>query len=202
LEDPDDGIPIEVIKKAESLSEASDHPGPGSGGEDSRTESPESGADLQGESAEGGEKPGGEDVGADAASHDLREAQIVVEVILKDLAGADGGELVREARTEVESLYQLLGLVSGQLKKGGTSANLVVSVIVHVEMTRKAVQEAADRADGKLKEILKGALRKLGKVGDKLLSMSLHLFPVREWSLAGEVSALFVKGSISVTFGK
>jgi hypothetical protein len=160
-----------------------------------------------GESADGWEKAdeeesGGGDVGTDAASHDLRDAQILVEVILKDLAGADGGELVREARSEVASLGQLLGLVSGQLKKVGTSANLVVSVIVHVEMTRKAVQEAADRADGKLKEILEGVLRKLGKVGDKLLSMSLHLFPVREWSLAGEVSALFVKGSISVTFGK
>jgi hypothetical protein len=32
--------------------------------------------------------------------------------------------------------------------------------------------------------------------------MKLHLFPVKEWSMGGEMSALFAKGSISVTFGK
>jgi hypothetical protein len=32
--------------------------------------------------------------------------------------------------------------------------------------------------------------------------MNLHLLPVKEWSLGGKVSAPFVTGQISVTFGK
>jgi hypothetical protein len=69
-------------------------------------------------------------------------------------------------------------------------------------MVREAAENAAGQADGELRRVLEGVLGKLPKVGQELLSMSLHLFPVREWSLGGEVSALFVKGSISVTSGK
>ena len=82
------------------------------------------------------------------------------------------------------------------------SARLAVSATLHVEMSQEAAQEAAEQADGELSGILERVLGKLGRAGRKLLSMNLHLLPVKEWSLGGEVSALFVKGSISVTFGK
>lgn len=106
---------------------------------------------------------------------------------------------VAELSDEVASLGRPLELIEGRMAGGQpVSARLAVSATLHVEMS----QEAAEQADGELSGILERVLGKLGRAGRKLLSMNLHLLPVKEWSLGGEVSALFVKGSISVTFGK
>ncbi len=83
----------------------------------------------------------------------------------------------------------------------GSFSTLAVSVTVRVELAQEAAKEAETRADSELRSVLEDVLRRLRRVGRKLLSMNVHLFPVKEWSLGGEVSALFVKGSISVTFG-
>jgi hypothetical protein len=72
----------------------------------------------------------------------------------------------------------------------------------HIELAQESAQDAARRADEELSGVLDKVLRRLGRAGRKLLSMNLQLLPVKEWSLGGEVSALFVKGSVSVTFGK
>jgi hypothetical protein len=75
-------------------------------------------------------------------------------------------------------------------------------LMVRVELAQAAARDAAEVADEELKGVHERVLRRLGRVGRKLLSMNLHLLPVREWTLGGEVSALFVKGTISVTFGR
>jgi hypothetical protein len=64
------------------------------------------------------------------------------------------------------------------------------------------LQGNGDRRPGTNRLSVLPILGKLGRVGQRLLSMNLHLLPVKEWSLGGEVSVPFFKGSISVTFGK
>jgi hypothetical protein len=44
-------------------------------------------------------------------------------------------------------------------------------------------------------------LKKTPVIGRRLLSMNLHLFPVKEWKLGGEASVMILKGTIEVTFG-
>ena len=39
-------------------------------------------------------------------------------------------------------------------------------------------------------------LKKTPVVGRRLLSMNLHLFPVKEWKLGGKASVMFLKGTI------
>lgn len=73
---------------------------------------------------------------------------------------------------------------------------------LHVEIAQEAAKDAAKHADGELSAVLERVLRRLGRAGRRLLSMDLHLLPVKERTLGGEVSTLFVKGSISVTFGE
>jgi hypothetical protein len=167
----------------------------------------ESGDGSRGESAEGrGPKSGADDVRGDEASSELRDAVSIVVVISEVLAGVDGGQkavVLSDVIKEVASLLRRLADMADRLEKGGSiSAGQACSVVLQVEMVREGVKEEAEKADPELRKVLEGVLRKLGRVGQKLLSMSLHLFPVREWSLGGEVSALFVKGRISVTFGK
>ena len=79
---------------------------------------------------------------------------------------------------------------------------LAVSVTVRVELVQEAAKRAEEHADKELKGVLEQVLNNTRGAGRKLLSMNLHLFPVKEWTLGGEVSALFLKGTISVTFGK
>jgi hypothetical protein len=174
--------------------------------------SSEPGAEIPGEPSEA-VSPGQ----ASSAHGEYREA--VYEESLTDAAGAlrlvvailtDLNNLGDREKAKVvdlvddlDALNRDLVLVIGRLENGqSVSPELAVSATARVEMARATAQDAAENADGQLKGLLERIFRKLGRVGQKLLSMNLHLLPVREWTLSGEASALFVKGSISVTFGK
>jgi len=136
---------------------------------------------------------------------DLREAKQYVELIILDLAqvGTSEQDVVAEVREEAESLLRSLKMVQSLLAaQQSVPSGLAGAVIFRVELVREAAQDAADHAHGELAKVLERVLKRLGRVGRRLLSMNLQLLPVREWSLSGELSALFVRGSISVTFGK
>jgi hypothetical protein len=157
------------------------------------------------ESAESsGPRSSGEDFRGNEAATDLREAQKIIRVII-DLVPVDGpGKAVTlEVRVEADAVARLLDGIAGVLASGGSpSAGQVCAVILRVEMLQASAEEAVRHADGDVKEVLEKVLGKIPMIGQKLVSMSLHLFPVKEWSLGCEVSAVLVKGSISVTFGK
>ena len=103
----------------------------------------------------------------------------------------------------MESLARLLELIQGRMAGGQrVQARLAVSAVLHVEMSQEAAQEAAKHAEGELSGTLERVLRRLGWAGRKLLSMNLHLLPVKEWTLEGEMSVAVLKGRVSVTFGK
>jgi hypothetical protein len=178
------------------LGAASEHP-------DESTEHPK---EFDANLGAGGESRGGrEDFGVTEARRDLREAQSEITVIIRELDGLGAGEraVVAEVSGDLAALDRLLTAVAELLAAGqAVPAGLAVSVMVRAELAQEAAKDAADHAAGELKSVLERVLTRLGRVGRKLLSMNLHLLPVKEWSLGGEVSALFVKGSINVTFGE
>lgn len=157
------------------------------------------------ESAEAPGPPSGGDVRGDEAGTDLREAQEIIRVVVIELIPVDGpGKAVTlEVRAEADAVARLLAGIAGVRQSGGSpSAGQVCAVFLRVEMLQASAEEAVRHADGDVKEVLEKVLGKIPMIGQKLVSMSLHLFPVKEWSLGCEVSAVLVKGSISVTFGK
>jgi hypothetical protein len=153
---------------------------------------------------------GGDEFRVEEAHRDLDQAWNEVKKVIERLDSLGEEQLdqeekarVAEVTDELATLNRLLGVIAEFMAKGRpVPAGLAVSVTVRVEMARGATRDAADHADGELKKTLEQILRKLRWIGQKLLSMNLHLLPVKEWSLGGEVSALFVTGQISVTFGK
>jgi hypothetical protein len=119
------------------------------------------------------------------------------------LVSDDDKPMVAELSDEVASLARLLELIEGRIVGGQrVPERLAFSATLHVEMSQEAAQEAAEHAEGELSRTLGRVLRRLGWAGRKLLSMNLHLLPVKEWTLEAEVSAVVLKGRISVTFGK
>ena len=63
---------------------------------------------------------------------------------------------------------------------------------LHVEIAQEAANDAAKHAYEELSAVLERVLRRLGRAGRRLLSMDLHLLPVKERTLGGDVSTLFV----------
>ncbi len=148
---------------------------------------------------------GGEDFQAKEAFSNLTEAQNGAERITQELGSlSDQNKAVAaEVIDETETLSRLLKAVNDLLASGQpVPPGLAVSVTVQVELVQEAAKRTEERADEELKGILQSILDRAGWIGRKLLSMNLHLFPVKEWTLGGEVSALIVKGKISVTFGR
>jgi hypothetical protein len=163
------------------------------------------------ESEEYEESPGGsagegeEAFGVTEARSDLGRARSEVRLNIQDLTGLSSSD---DAKTEAviaetRALNRLLEAIDKLLAGGQpVPAGLAVSVTVRVEMMQDAARQAAEHADAELKGVLKRVLERIPKIGREILSMNLHLFPVKEWKLGGEVSAFFVKGTIEVTFGK
>jgi hypothetical protein len=148
---------------------------------------------------------GGDEFRVEEAHRDLDQSWDEVKEIIERLDNLDDEQKARvtEVTDELATLNRLLGVIAEFMAKGRpVPAGLAVSVTLRVEMARGATKDAADHADGELKKTLEQILGRLRWIGQKLLSMNLHLLPVKEWSLGGEVSALFVTGQISVTFGK
>jgi hypothetical protein len=144
------------------------------------------------------------DFQATEADTDLREARQEINASIEALNKLSGPNTTKASgvKVEAETLRRLLEEISKSLsERQPVSAGLAVSVTVRVELVQEAAGRAADHADTELTETLKEVMAKTRTAGKKLLSMNLHLFPVKEWQLAGEVSALFAKGSITVTFG-
>lgn len=140
-----------------------------------------------------------------AARIDLEQAQQEVKRNIEDLNGlsASNKDLAAEVMTETRTLSGLLGEIHELLSRGQeVPPGLAVSVTVRVELVQDAAMQAGEHADTELKGVLKQVLERTPKVGRKLLSMNLHLFPVKEWKLGGAVNAGFAKGTIEVTFGR
>ena len=151
------------------------------------------------------EPHGGSDFRITEAREDLDQAQNALNGIISELDRLDDmqKEMAAELRTDTATLQRLLQLVAAVLASGkSVSPGLAVSVSVRVEMAQEAAKEAANKADGEWKRLLEQVLEKLGRIGRALLSMNIHLLPIKEWSVSGEASALIVKGNIKVTFGK
>jgi hypothetical protein len=151
------------------------------------------------------EPHGGSDFRITEAREDLTRAQTALNDIISELDRLDDmqKEMAAELRTDTERLQELLQLVAADLASGkSVSLGLAVSVSVRVEMVQEAAKEEANKADGECKRLLEQVLQKLGQIGRALLSMNIHLLPIKEWSVSGEASALIVKGNIKVTFGK
>jgi hypothetical protein len=138
------------------------------------------------------------------ADRDLNEARQEIHESKEALNKLSGSNKAKVAGViaETDTLDRLLKAINELLSKGQpVPPGLAVSVTVRVELVQEAARQTADHADKDLQVTLKQVLEKTRMAGQKLLSMNLHLFPVKEWQLGGEVSALFVKGTISVTFG-
>ena len=93
-------------------------------------------------------------------------------------------------------------MIEDDLKNGrDVPDGLTVVAMVQGQVTQGTAKDAADLADGETKALLKWVLGKLGRIGDRLMSMNLHLLTVKEWSLEAGVNLGVAQGSISVTFG-
>jgi hypothetical protein len=140
---------------------------------------------------------------ASETDSDLEQAQVEVTRNIQKLNSLSEPNKVAAAEviTETAALNRLITKINELLSSGQpVPPGLAVSVTVRVELVQEAVKQATKHADAELKGILQQVLEGTQKVGRKLLIMFLHRFPVKEWTLGGEVSALLVKGTISVTF--
>jgi hypothetical protein len=139
------------------------------------------------------------------ARRDLANAHARVREVMSQLdsISGQGGAAVAEVQVQIDELDRLLGQIAQMLDSGRpVSAGVAAAATVQVELLEADISDAAKDADETVKGVLTRVLSKLGWVGRQLLKMNLHLFPVKEWTVGGEANALFLKGTISVTFGK
>jgi hypothetical protein len=74
-------------------------------------------------------------------------------------------------------------------------------MLMQAQIIEEEAKDAASHVNGESQEWLKNLLKKIPLVNKRLASLGLHTMPVKEWTLTGKVSTVFVGGDISVTFG-
>jgi hypothetical protein len=139
------------------------------------------------------------------ARRDLKDAQHEVTDILRRIDGLEEFQRIKIAdfRSQVDAINRVLQRMDELLEHGSAvSGNMIVSATVQTQIANEVGTSdlsSAD-ADGPLKQILEKCLGRLKFVGPRLLSMNLHLFPLKEWTLSGEFNVAILKGTISLTF--
>jgi hypothetical protein len=130
------------------------------------------------------------------ARQDLADARREVADIKGDLGRIRGDEtIVVVIRAEVNGLDRQLQQAQHELETGsGVSTGLAASLTIQVELAQVATRDAAETADDELRGILVQILQRLGRIGRKLLSMNLHLLPVKEWTVGRRGEWVFREG--------